>query len=137
MQKTYWWRTLVLVFGVVIFSYSYAASYGGEIGLCKIINGAEQCIINHNLYTDPLGFLSTSIIIISFFLFFISDKIFLKWLRFALIWIFFSFIAVVATPDRHSFMSLDPTKELVSIWLGSLFAIISLGIFVWGWLKKS
>ena len=136
MQKTYWWRVLFLFFGVIIFGYTYIAAYGNELGLCKVKNGMESCMINYNSYIDSLGFLSISIIITDIFLFFISDKIFLKWLRFASIWCVLTIIFISSAPVyTGGFMSFGPTKELISIWMGTLFVILSLAQFVWEWRK--
>lgn len=137
MKKTYWWRFLVLTCGVSIFCYSWVASYGNKLGLCKTINKVRDCIINYNSFVDALAFYSVSLIVISLFLFFITDKIFLKWLRFAAIWVILSIILIALTPEYPSggIMS-GPDREMVSIWLGGLFVVVSLGKIVWDVVKE-
>lgn len=70
MKKTYWWRVLVFLLGVGFFCYSWVASFGSELGLCKKINEVERCLVDYNSYIDSLGFLSISIMIVSATLFF-------------------------------------------------------------------
>ena len=135
MQKTYWWRVAVLFIGAIIFGYSYVASFGSDLGLCKMEGEIEECLVNYNSYVDSLGFLSMSILVVSLFLFFLSDKFFIKWLRFALIWFFLAFVFVVMAPVyTGGWMSFGPTKESVSIWMSSLFVIVSLAMFIREWL---
>jgi len=139
MKKTYWWRFLFLITGIIIFGYSWVASYGDELGLCNLENGVEKCILNYNSYVDSLGFFSISIIIISLSLFFITDKIFIKWLRFATVWIILSIFLIVITPEYSGgWISMNPDRESVSIWMGVLFVILSLGKIGWdSWREKS
>ncbi|MDX9856084.1 MAG: hypothetical protein RBS86_04715 [Candidatus Moranbacteria bacterium] len=65
------------------------------------------------------------------FLFFFSDKFFIKWLRFALIWFFLAIVFIALAPVyTGGWMNFGPTKESVSIWMSGLFMAISLGMFV-------
>lgn len=132
MQKTYWWRVSFLILGIIMFGYSYVVSYSNNLGLCEVNKGVEKCVFEYNSYIDAFGFSSVSIIIIAIILLFISDKIFLKWLHFAVVWIVLSIIAIVVTPEYAGTGVLSgPNREMVSIWMGSLFVIISLIKIIW------
>ncbi|MDP1884126.1 MAG: hypothetical protein Q8L10_02055 [Candidatus Moranbacteria bacterium] len=129
MKKTFWWRIGVIFIGIIIFGWDYLVVNSLEFDLCQRMD--ENCLFKYNSYIDSSMFFSLFILIVSPFLFFISDKVFLKWLQFAGIWILLSIIAIAATPDRHNFLSLSPDRETVSIWMGSLFVIISLVKISW------
>jgi hypothetical protein len=127
MQKTYWWRISLAVISLSFVGMLYIGACDHRLGRCL---GGNSIPIARTAF----HFFS-ALFIISPFLFFISDKVFLKWLRFAMIWIALSVVAIVATPDKNAFMSFDPDKETVSIWMGTLFVILSLAQFVWEWHK--
>ena len=118
-----------------LIGYGYLVIDANKLGLCEIIDGVMECLFNYNSYIDPLMFFSLALFLISPFLFFISDKIFLKWLRFAVIWILLSIFLIAITPERHAFFVMDPDKEAVSIWMGSLFVILSLIQIIWQSIK--
>ncbi len=70
--------------------------------------------------------LSLSLLVVSLALFFVRDIVFLKWLRFAIVWFAVSVIFIALAPvSTGGWMSFGPTKELVSIWMGALFVVIS------------
>ena len=116
-------RIVLLVVSLSVLITSYIGPCDYNINRCL---GGNSIIVIRTLFHIFL-----SIFIISPFLFLISDKVFLKWLQFAGIWILLSIIAIAATPDRHNFLSLGPDRETVSIWMGSLFVIISLVKISW------
>lgn len=119
-QKTYWWRVLVVVFAVVLFSYGFIVS--------NVIDGFGW----YYSYVDSFDFASVAFFCSSLFLFFVSDAAFLKWFKFTFIWWFFSIILIILTPESYnSFLNLSPDRESVSIWLSVLFVIISLAKLVW------
>lgn len=132
MKKTYWWRILISAIsgGVVFFGWYY------DTYLCFSNYNSECMLDNYRLVViEPTILLMASILVISPFLFFFSDKFFIKWFRFALVWFFLAIVFVALTPDQHNFMSLNPNKESVSIWMSSLFVVLSLAQFVWEWLR--
>lgn len=132
MKKTYWWRVLNLLIGIIIFTYSYVASYGDELGLCEMVNGIEQCVISYNGFVDALAFLSVALIIVAFFNLFIANVVFEKWISFAAIWIPLTLFLIAITPEyRGGWINLDPDREMVSIWMSSLFTIISIIILAY------
>ncbi|HPN54837.1 MAG TPA: hypothetical protein PLB52_02785 [Candidatus Moranbacteria bacterium] len=131
MKKTYWWRIAILFIGIIMLVYGYAVVNNKKLGLCKNENGKEICILHYNSYIDSVMFFSLAVILISLILFFITDKIFLKWLCFAVIWILLSIFLIAITPERHAFFNMDPDKETVSIWMGLLFIILSLIQIIW------
>ena len=138
MKKTYWWRCLIFLAGVVFLGYGWLAAYGNEFGLCEIEKGVEECIFNYNVFIDPILFYSIFFLITSLILFFITYKIFLKWLRFAAVWVMLSVIIIIATPSScGGWMPLYCLeKEDVSIWMGSLLLILSIAQIGWGSWKE-
>lgn len=126
MKKTYWWRILITLFGFLILFYGWMASFGNTIGLCHIENDKELCLINYNSYIDSLGFVSISLLVVSLFLYFINDIVFKKWLKFAIVWFALATIFIIHAPTYSSTIPGNPTKESISIWMSSLFVIISI-----------
>jgi cell division protein FtsW (lipid II flippase) len=132
MQKTYWWRIVILLLSIIVFGYCYIASNNLKLGLCHVESGQQKCIVHYNNYIDPLAFMSIFIFAVSIVLFFINDKVFLKWLRFAVVWVILSTILIALTPEYSGgWISMNPDKESVSIWLGLLFVILSLAKIIW------
>lgn len=131
MQKTYWWRVAVSIIGFILIISSYIFGHKILFSLCDVI-GYKICInTTSQIIGKPLFFSSFFLIIISPFLFLISDKIFFKWLKFALVWFVLTIIFITLAPVyTGGWMSFGPTKESVSIWMGTLFVITSLAIIV-------
>jgi hypothetical protein len=121
MKKNYWWRIGLIVLCLIILSMAF-------IGPCNL--NIEKCLGGDSIFITRTFFhIFLSLFLISPFLFFINDNIFLKWLRFALIWILLSIILIALVPvSTGGWMNFGPTKESVSIWMGSLLFIISLGL---------
>lgn len=116
----YWWRIFIFFFGVVVFGWGYLAAY---------VDSFDNW---YNSYTDSSLFLSLSLLIVSLTLFFISDSVFKKWLRFAIIWIVLAVMFIILSPEyQGGWLGLGPEKESVSIWMSSLFVIISLVKIAW------
>jgi|SRR6185369_16997299 len=121
MQKTIWWRVLLFCICAAILVISF-------IWRCDFI--ILKCLGGNSIpFTRTMVHFSSVTLFISFFIFFVSDTVFKKWLRFALIWFVLTFILIMLTPVYSGGWegpSFTFTKELVSIWMGSLFVIISL-----------
>lgn len=101
------------------------------IGYCEY--RLSKCLFGNSiLMTRTFFHFSLSLLAVSPLLFFISDKIFKKWLRFAGIWFAVAAILILISPEYSGGFgpSLNPTKESVSIWMSSLFVIGSLAIIV-------
>jgi hypothetical protein len=134
-KKTYWWRILIVLVGIIAFAWSYLVANAYKLGTC---HKGDYCFFQYMNYIDPLAFYSLFLFAVSISLFFINDNIFLKWLRFAGAWIILSIFAIAIAPN-HSGGILSfggPTKEDVSIWMGTLFVILSLAKIVWDWKKQ-
>jgi hypothetical protein len=117
-QKTYWWRILVILFAGILFGYGYVAAY---------VN-----VQLYNSYIDSLLFLSMSLGVVAFFSFFVSDLVFMKWFYFATLFMLVSCVLIAAIPQYSgSWAFSNPGRESVSIWLSSLFVIVSLVKLVW------
>jgi predicted MFS family arabinose efflux permease len=120
-----------------MFGYGYLAANNEGLGLCKIEGGKQTCSIHYNDFIDPLMFSAISIVVLSLFLFFISDNVFKKWLRFAIAWFIVDVVLIALAPTyTGGWMNFGPTKESVSIWMGVLFVIISLVLIIWQSLKE-
>jgi len=131
MKKTYWWRLIVIALSGGIF-------LGGWIYdnyLCFANN--DNCLLDNLRLSliEPLVLSSIFFFIVSFFLFFIRDNVFLKWVRFAAGWVVLSAIFIILAPEYSSGVVGNPTKETVSIWMGALFVILSLTLIIYESLK--
>ena len=128
MEKTYWWRIATLLLSVLGIVIGYALFYPYQYGLCNSF--VETCFFGgfKKTIAEPLVLIALSFSVISPFLFFINDIIFKKWLRFGMAWFFLTAILILISPEYSGGFgpSLNPTKESVSIWMSSLFVIISL-----------
>jgi len=83
-------------------------------------------------YIDPILYLSLALFVISPFLFFVRDKVFLCWIRFAIVWLIVSGILIAFTPEYSGgWLSIEPGKEQVSVWLAQLFVPASLILLIW------
>ncbi len=120
MQKTYWWRIGVLFFGSLIFGWGYLVTQSSGFGSW------------YNAYTDPSMFLSLSLIFVSIILFFFIDDVFLKWLRFSIVWLVLATILILLAPEyQGGWLGIGPEKESVSILMSILFVILSFGKIIW------
>lgn len=129
MKKTYWWRVVVIFIILSLFALFYYWPCENRLSRCMWGN---NIVIVRTVFHFGLGILA-----IIPFLFFISDKIFLKWLKFAVVWFGITAILVAISPEYSGgYIGFKPTKEIVSIWMGSLFVILSLAKITWDW-KKS
>lgn len=128
-KKTYWWRCLLLIIPTVILLILYSVPCGHKLARCFWGN--------NNLIRTTFHFFG-SILVVSPFLFFIKDSIFLKWLRLALVWIVVSIFLIVLIPDQQPglFSFGGPSKETLSIFFGSLFVIVSLAKIGWEWFRE-
>jgi len=92
--KTYWWRIATfLLSGSILFLGWFYDNY-----LCFSLYNPECLFDQYRLVLiEPAVIFSIFLLIISPFLFFINDKIFLKWLRFAGVWIVLSILAIIKT----------------------------------------
>jgi hypothetical protein len=135
MEKTWWWRALTSFIsgGVLLFGWIYDNYF------CFTSRNSE-CLFDQyrEMFIEPIIIFSAFLCIVSAFLFFINDKIFLKWLRFAAGWIVFSILVLILVPDQQAglFSFGDPDKEQISVWLGSLFVILSLAKIGWEWRRE-
>lgn len=124
MQKTYWWRITTLLFSgsIVFLGWIY------ETFFC--FSYSDNCLLDQYRlsFFEPTILLFLSLSITSFFLFFVDDAIFLKWLRLTIVWFVLAMIIILFVPVYSGGWgaNLNPTKESVSIWMGTLFVIISL-----------
>lgn len=122
MKKTYW-RIISLISICVIFMFgSYVSTCDYKVAKCF---WGDSILVTRTFFHIALA-----ATVVSPFLFFFNDKFFTRWFRFALIWFFLAIVFVALTPEQHNFMSLNPDKETVSIWMSTLFVIVSLVMFI-------
>ncbi len=137
MKKKYWWRIYLLAFGLVIISISYILKNKLLFGICNNIYQTEkyQECLDNEAYTlgNILMILTSALLLVSPFLFFVRDEVFKKWLWFALVWFGTAIFFIAITPEYHAgiFEMMNPTKETVSMFFGILFVPISLGKLAW------
>jgi hypothetical protein len=109
----------------------------GKFKLTPECEGYKKFLSDIDSYVgEPMFFYSLALIIISLMLFIFSDKIFKKWLKFALGYTIFAWFIIFITPVS-SVGFLDPDREQVSIWMSSLFLVISLILLaIWQFKEK-
>ncbi|MFA6047644.1 MAG: DUF202 domain-containing protein [Parcubacteria group bacterium] len=124
MEKTYLWRILTILLSLVL------------LGAAYLMNGRN--ILYLESISSPLFVLSMAMLLVSIILLFINDRIFLKWLRFAIVWVILSIILIALTPEYSGgWVPMNPDRESVSIWMGSLFVVLSLAKIIWdSWKEK-
>lgn len=125
---------------VVLFGISYITRNQLMFGICdnQYNFGDYQGCLDKSSQTvgKPLYWLSIALIIVSFFLFFVRDGLFIKWFRFALGWFFVSVVLISLVPvSVGGWLGIGPTKLSVSIAMSELFVVISLAMFAWEWWK--
>lgn len=131
----------MLFVGILLFMITYVIGNKLKFGLCENVytfGNYEGCLDKSSQITGkPLFFTSVAILVASLFLFFVHDIVFKKWLRFAMVWILLTIVFVMLAPvSTGGFINFGPTKELVSIWMGVLFVIISLVLIIWQSVKE-
>lgn len=134
MKKTYWWRVAISLFAgvIIIGAFVYDKYY------C-FLHGSNFCLLDRYRLTviEPIVFASIFLFVVSLSLFFVIDNVFKRWLKFAIIWFIVTAIFVYKTPVYSGdWIGLNPTKYLVSIWMGVLFVIISLVLIIWQVIKE-
>ena len=124
-------KIFILISSLTITIYGLIITFSLELGLCSFERGVKKCLFEHDsIYGDPLIFGALFLLIVSIFTFLISNTIFKKWLIFTAAWMSFTVILVVLAPAYdYSFFG-GPTKENVSIWMGTLFVFISILMFI-------
>ena len=130
-KNVYYWKFFLVIFTLLGLGHSYLMIYSEELGIYKKNNDFIILIFGYNAYTDSICFIFLSLFITSIFTFFISDKIFKKWLIFTAVWMISTVILVLLAPvSGGGLFGLGPDKELVSIWMSSLFVFISILMFI-------
>lgn len=131
----------MLLVGLLLFLVAYILGNKLKFGLCENVytfGGYDGCLDKSSqTIGKPLFFSSVAMLVISLSLFFINDNVFKKWLKFAAAWIILTIIFIFLAPvSTGGFINFGPTKELVSIWMGVLFVIISLVLIIWQSIKE-
>ena len=118
MKKKYNKIILLVSAVVLVVCYLSVKGYFGNI-----------FIFRYNDFTDSFMLLSASFLLVSLFMFSVTDSVFKKWLKFSSVWLLSSLLAIAMTP-RYPRGFIDPDREQVSIWMSSLFLIISIILMI-------
>ena len=110
----------MVLFAGVLFSYGYLAVNVDELGW-------------YNSYIDSIILSGLSLFVISMTLFFVCDKVFLKWFYLSIFWWFCSLMIILMTPEYGGgfIVGYNPDRSTVAFAIGILFVIASLAKLVW------
>jgi len=119
MEKTHWWRIVVFfICGTFVFLgwfYETSLCFPGGVGECPLYRIRMTLI-------DPFLIIFSFFFLVSPVLFFVRDKVFLRFLRFSGIWFALGLFPILASPvQTHGFLPLPPTRDIVAFWVGALF----------------
>ena len=91
-----------------------------------------------NAIWEPIFYFFISLSIISVFLFLVQDSVFNKWIKFAIGYVIIAWIIILSVPVRiHSLSPITIERYNVSIWMSSLFLVISLILLaIWQFKEK-
>lgn len=129
MKKTYWWRYSLIIIALGYLLWAYFVPCELKFGRC--VGGNSIPVVRSFFH------FSLALLVVAPSLFFIKDVILLKWLRFSIVWFTVSAIAIISVPEYATgWLVSGPEKESVSIWMSSLFVIISLAKLAWDSRKK-
>ena len=135
MKKNYKGRiTLLLLSSLIIISEFIYNNY-----FCFSGNYNNKCFFLEfrGALWEPFFYFSISVALIVVFLFFVQDKVFNKWVKFATGYSIIAWIIIFYTPIRiHSFNPIIIDRYNVSIWMSSLFFIISLVLIIFWSLRE-
>ena len=83
------------------------------------------------VWSPTFAILAFFVFCIACFLFSISDRIFRAWVVFSVIWAFVTLSWMTGDPTHLDAFSWVPTveTEVIAIWMGLLFAYVSMVIF--------
>ncbi len=122
---------LQVIFVIILASIAIVAGEFYDRFLC-FPGGKGECLFdNYRLaIIYPVILFFYAILATSPFLFFVSDSIFKKWLRFALVWFIISFVWIASVPayDSGMFSMMNFTKGIVARLMSVLFVPVSLGV---------
>ncbi len=119
---------LVFLF-VIIFVFGIIAFQPYDYGVC---HAKEECFLKgwrHNI-AEPMILSSIGSLVSIIFTFFISIKIFKKWLIYFFIWLIVDILWVMSADTTSDYFGLTPTKETASIYMGFILVYTSLIWFI-------
>jgi len=125
-----------VLFGLYILFMGYICSYenyvdGNYCNCCSAIGTYQDEVL------QPLALIVLSLFTTTIFTFFISDRIFKKWLIFTVFYLLATAILVHLAPvSAGGPFGIGPTKELVSMNMSWIFVGISLVMFIWMSMKE-
>lgn len=121
---------LLLVLSVIIFTAGYIILFPEKFG-------SYSSPLSEVSLGKPLVWGMPSIIFVLFILLFFSQKIFRTWSKFALFFVPLSVLWIGLTPFYcGGFFSLCITNDLLTLFLGALFLLSSLGIIIYQKIKE-
>ncbi|MEF3692342.1 MAG: hypothetical protein V3574_04800 [Candidatus Moraniibacteriota bacterium] len=135
MKKEYRGRIVLLLLSIfiIIFEFIYNNYF------CFSGNYSNKCFFLEfrNALWEPFVYFFISVAVISAFLFLVKDKIFYKWIKFAIGYAVIAWFVILSTPvGMHSFNPIIIEREQVSIWMSSLFLVSSLVLITFWSIKE-
>jgi len=123
----------VLLFSVSVIGIiaGYLLFYPYKYGIC--LSGDETCLFVglRKSFAEPLFIFSFALFAFSVFGLFIKNEVLERWTRFGVSLSVLCWFFILITPVRSSGL-LTPDREEVSVWMSSLFLIISMVmIIIW------
>jgi len=120
-------KFILLAFSVLTFGYLELIIFSGKIGICPNVDHGLSCFVDFTYLINPLIPISLLFIFVFIMIFFVSNYVLKKWINFLICWLVIETFLIISFPyDYGGWLSFGPTKYLVSLWMSSLFLIISL-----------
>jgi hypothetical protein len=127
----------IVLFGVLVGTITFfLLVFSSEIGLCPKSIGT--CSQNYDAHATNF-FLFLPILFFSLITYKMRDEVFRAWLHFAYWWVPLSMFLTLITPDSHGGgfgPQISLGKEDTAFVFSALFAIISLILIIYKWVKS-
>ena len=117
-------RQSILPLSILLVLLSFFFMNLGNLGDCQ----SSFCLRVPSTIGEPLFFISAPLIIIGFILLFVSENVYKSWKKFAMVFVPIEVIIIFSVPTRANMF--DPDREMVALWLSSLFLLLSIVIIL-------
>ena len=126
-------KLILSAFAILTFVYYELIVFSGKLGICSNIEHGLSCFVDFVYLINPLTYISLLFAIIFSMMVFVSNYILRKWVNFFIYWVVLETFLIISFPyDYGGWMSFGPTKDLVSLYMSSLFLVISIiMIIIW------
>lgn len=125
--KIYWILTVSVITSLI----SLILALPENFGLCSKndIVCLHNYIDNFNEIIQVIFIFSIPIIIVSFILLFLREQVFNTWLKFSIIFLLIAIVLIAMAPTVNGTL-IGFDKETTTLWLATIFMIVSLLIVV-------